>query len=92
MKKWDELKMIINEKKSFRLNELPSNSYSYVNYLRASGFLTRTKRGYYSLNIQLDERHTLKEILSYAYGDKKGQINQLIRKEKLKEINEKTEH
>ena len=89
MSKWSEIKKFINKNKSFRMKHVPFGSTGklYVNYLHKGGFLTRTKRGHYTLNLNLDENLTLAKVQDYAYGELKGQLAKVIRKEKLKKLN-----
>jgi len=87
--KWTQIKKFVNETKSFRHRDIPlgSTGYVYVNYLHKAGFLSRPKKGHYLLNLNIEDDITLHNITEYAYGDKKGTLNKLIRKKKIEKIN-----
>lgn len=85
MTKWEiTINIVNNTKNSFKLSDLPKSvGYSYINYLRAAGFITRTERGTYKKILEIPNI-TLKELKEYAYGSK--QIKILEREYKLKKI------
>lgn len=87
--KWTQIKKFVNKTKSFRFKDIPlgSTGQIYVNYLHKSGFLRRPKKGHYILNLTIDNDITLHNVTDYAYGDKKGEINKLIRKKKIENLN-----
>ncbi len=88
--KWQSVKNFINETKYFRSKDIPDCSVGkvYVNYLHKAGFLGRPKKGYYSLNLHIDDNITIYKVTNYAYGDGKGFIKKLVRKNKIENLNE----
>lgn len=91
--KWQQIKNFVNETKAFRHKDIPLGSvgHVYVNYLHKSGFLGRPKKGYYYLNLHVEDDITLYNVTDYAYGDNKGKINKLVRKKKLENLDENSD-
>ena len=73
--------------RDLRSIESPS-IYTYLNYFRIAGFLSRHKRGIYKRIQHVPEDLTITNIIKICYrGDKK-----IMRQFKLNEIQEKIEH
>jgi len=91
--KWQIIKDFVNETKYFRSRDIPLGSTGkvYVNYLHKAGFLGRPKKGIYSLNLHVENDITLYKVTDYAYGDNKGVINKVVRKNKIINLNEISE-
>jgi len=91
--KWQKIKNFVNETKYFRFRDIPYGSVgkTYISNLHKAGFLGRPKKGYYSLNLHVEDDMTIYKVLNYAYGDNKGVINKIVRKNKIKNLNEISE-
>lgn len=86
--KWENIKKFANNKRNFRAKDIPCGYTGkvYVNYLHKAGFLTRTKKGHYSLNLNLTKELSIGNVKDFAYGKRKYQLIKLIRKIKLNKI------
>lgn len=91
--KWQLIKNFVNKTKYFRFRDIPYGKTGklYVLYLHKAGFLGRPKKGHYSLNLHLDDNLTIYEVTNYAYGDDKTTIKKLVRKSKIKNLNDISE-
>jgi len=82
MSKWDEMIEFVNKYKKFRYKDMPGGMNTYINYLHKAGYLDRPVKGMYKLQFNIDNV-TVKEVLNYAYGEKKGYLLKLIKQDIL---------